>query len=50
LVANKQSKPATPPPETPVDKKVLEALVKAFHDHAETFDVLYHDVVPVGAE
>jgi hypothetical protein len=28
---------------------VLEDLVRAFHDHAETFDVLYEDKIPAHA-
>lgn len=29
-----------------MDRGVIEALVRAFHEHAETFDALYHDKIP----
>jgi len=39
-----------PPPETPIDRRVLESLIHAFHVHAETYDATYHDKIPMGAE
>jgi len=39
-----------PPPETPVDRSVLEILVQEFHNHADTFDVLYEDKIPKDVE
>ena len=42
--------PPPPSPDTVVDKKVIENLVQAFHIHADTFDALYHNTIPAGAQ